>query len=72
MNECIEKGQILYCDKCLGPCKPNVVFYGESLPRRFFEKMDESRCRKNNRKMFNNLKEFNILFAKKYRFRRTS
>ena len=41
MNEYIEKGEILKCDKCNGPCKPNVVFYGENLPKRFFEKMEE-------------------------------
>ena len=41
MNEYIEKGEILECEKCKGPCKPNVVFYGENLPKRFFEKMKE-------------------------------
>ena len=41
INECIEKGEIHYCPECKGPCKPNVVFYGESLPQRFFEKLQE-------------------------------
>ena len=41
INEGIEKGEIYYCPECKGPCKPNVVFYGESLPQRFFEKLQE-------------------------------
>ena len=43
INEGIQKGEIYYCPKCNGPCKPNVVFYGESLPKRFFEKLEESK-----------------------------
>ena len=41
INEGIEKGEIYYCPTCGGPCKPNVVFYGERLPDRFFEKLQE-------------------------------
>ena len=41
INEGIQKGEIYYCPKCHGPCKPNVVFYGEGLPQRFFEKLNE-------------------------------
>ena len=41
INEGIQKGEIYYCPKCSGPCKPNVVFYGEGLPKRFFEKLQE-------------------------------
>ena len=41
INEGIQKGEIYYCPDCKGPCKPNVVFYGESLPSRFFEKLQE-------------------------------
>ena len=41
INEGIEKSEIYYCPECKGPCKPNVVFYGESLPQRFFEKLQE-------------------------------
>ena len=41
INNAIKKGEIYYCEKCFGPCKPNVVFYGEKLPSRFFEKMKE-------------------------------
>ena len=43
INEGIEKGEIYYCPKCNGPCKPNVVFYGEQLPERFYEKLQECR-----------------------------
>ena len=42
INEGIEKGEIYYCPVCKGPCKPKVVFYGENLPDRFYEKQDES------------------------------
>ena len=41
INEGIQKGKIYYCPKCNGPCKPNVVFYGENLPIRFFKKLNE-------------------------------
>ena len=41
INEGIEKGEIYYCPKCGGPCKPNIVFYGEDLPDRFYEKLEE-------------------------------
>ena len=43
INEAIEKGEIYYCPQCKGPTKPYVVFYGEGLPRRFFEKIQESK-----------------------------
>ena len=41
INKGIQKRQVYYCPKCKGPCKPNVVFYGEKLPKRFYEKADE-------------------------------
>ena len=41
INEGIEKGEVYYCPTCGGPCKPNIVFYGEKLPFRFFEKLQE-------------------------------
>ena len=43
INEGVKKGEVYYCPDCKGPCKPNVVFYGEGLPRRFFEKLNESK-----------------------------
>ena len=43
INEGIQNGKIIYCDICGGPCKPNVVFYGEDLSEDFYKKADESR-----------------------------
>ena len=43
INEGIQKDEIYYCPTCNGPCKPNVVFYGEGLPKRFFEKLEDSK-----------------------------
>jgi NAD-dependent histone deacetylase SIR2 len=45
----IKEGKVLICTEpdCNAPCKPKVVFYGESLPKDFFNKMDgfsESDC----------------------------
>ena len=44
INEGVQKGEIYYCPNpdCHGPCKPNVVFYGEGIPKRFFENLDEN------------------------------
>ena len=41
INEGINKGEIYYCPICKGPCKPKIVFYGESLPLRFFERLQD-------------------------------
>ena len=41
INKGIELGEVYYCPKCKGPCKPNVVFYGENLPDRFYDKLDD-------------------------------
>ena len=41
INKGIQSGEIYYCPDCQGPCKPNVVFYGENLPSRFYEKEEE-------------------------------
>lgn len=38
INEGIQKGEVYRCKECNGPCKPNVVFYGEQLPDSFFDK----------------------------------
>ena len=43
INEGINNGKIVYCDVCGGPCKPNVVFYGEDLSEDFYNKAEESR-----------------------------
>ena len=36
----IQKGEVYYCPDCSGPCKPKIVFYGENLPKRFYECLD--------------------------------
>eukprot|EP00826_Nyctotherus_ovalis_P064253 TRINITY_DN9420_c0_g2_i1.p1 TRINITY_DN9420_c0_g2~~TRINITY_DN9420_c0_g2_i1.p1 ORF type:complete len:267 (-),score=94.63 TRINITY_DN9420_c0_g2_i1:90-890(-) len=36
MTEHIVKGEPLFCSKCKGPCKPDVVLFGEALPSSFF------------------------------------
>lgn len=36
MAQHIVKGEVLYCPRCKGPCKPDVVLFGESLPISFF------------------------------------
>jgi NAD-dependent SIR2 family protein deacetylase len=43
INEGINNGTIIYCDICGGPCKPNVVFYGEDLSDDFYKKAGESK-----------------------------
>ncbi len=41
MVESIREGKPKYCEKCKSPCKPDIVFFGESLPDRFFDKVAE-------------------------------
>ena len=43
INEGVKNGKVYYCPNpnCHGPCKPNVVFYGENLPKIFYEKQEE-------------------------------
>ena len=41
INQGIQKGEVYYCPKCKGPCKPKIVFYGEQLPKRFYECLDD-------------------------------
>jgi NAD-dependent SIR2 family protein deacetylase len=36
-REHVEKGQILFCKNCSGPCKTSVVFFGEPMPKEFFD-----------------------------------
>lgn len=43
INEGIKNGNIVYCEQCNGPCKPNVVFYGENLSEEFYEKAQSCR-----------------------------
>jgi len=39
----IKNGKVVYCDKedCKGPIKPNIVFFGEGLPKRFMNVYEE-------------------------------
>ncbi|KAA8649986.1 hypothetical protein EYZ11_007264 [Aspergillus tanneri] len=36
MKEAIGKGEVPYCSQCNGLVKPDIVFFGESLPEDFF------------------------------------
>ena len=45
LSEHIKEGKIMHCPICKFPCKPKVVFYGESLPPEFLtgiQKLAES------------------------------
>lgn len=39
LKQHIQKGEILYCDDCKGPCKMQVVLYGENLPIGVFDNL---------------------------------
>ena len=39
MSDGIEAGEPVRCEYCGGLCKPDIVFFGESLPPRFFRLM---------------------------------
>ena len=41
INKGIKKGEIYYCPVCYGPCKPNIVFYGEKLSSKFYDTIKE-------------------------------
>ena len=41
IKEGIENQKVYFCPTCNGPCKPNIVFFGESLPEEFFNKIEE-------------------------------
>ena len=43
LAENITKGEVLRCrkDGCGGPVKPDITFFGEGLPRSFFEAWDK-------------------------------
>jgi NAD-dependent histone deacetylase SIR2 len=36
----IKTDQVMYCKKDNYPVKPNVIFFGESLPKEFFDKLN--------------------------------
>jgi len=39
VKDTIKKGDVPHCTKCNGLVKPDIVFFGESLPPKFFESM---------------------------------
>eukprot|EP00829_Urostomides_striatus_P012476 TRINITY_DN3287_c0_g4_i3.p1 TRINITY_DN3287_c0_g4~~TRINITY_DN3287_c0_g4_i3.p1 ORF type:complete len:466 (+),score=149.25 TRINITY_DN3287_c0_g4_i3:48-1400(+) len=41
MMECLKKAEPMMCEKCNLPVKPDIVFFGEQLPKKFFEHLDE-------------------------------
>lgn len=41
LKDYIKRGEIMYCEECKVPCKPKVVFYGESLPQSFFDSFQD-------------------------------
>lgn len=40
-DQAIAKQEVMYCSYCHGLVKPDIVFFGESLPEVFHEKFDE-------------------------------
>ncbi|KAI2901577.1 hypothetical protein CBS76997_446 [Aspergillus niger] len=40
MKKAITKGKVPYCTQCKGLVKPDIVFFGESLPADFFDNRD--------------------------------
>eukprot|EP01022_Parablepharisma_sp_SALTPOND_P014836 TRINITY_DN205_c1_g3_i1.p1 TRINITY_DN205_c1_g3~~TRINITY_DN205_c1_g3_i1.p1 ORF type:complete len:469 (+),score=40.39 TRINITY_DN205_c1_g3_i1:1810-3216(+) len=43
MMEAMKSSTPKYCEKCKAPCKPDIVFFGEALPRKFFDCIEELR-----------------------------
>ena len=41
IKEGIKKEKVYYCPRCDTPCKPNIVFFEEELPKQFFKKIEE-------------------------------
>ena len=41
LMEHLKQGNPLMCIKCKAPCKPDIVFFGENLPKRFFQNISE-------------------------------
>jgi NAD-dependent SIR2 family protein deacetylase len=35
-KEALKKQEVLYCEKCHGLVKPDIIFFGEALPAEFF------------------------------------
>lgn len=41
MEQFIQLGDVPHCHECQGLVKPDIVFFGEQLPKRFFDNIDE-------------------------------
>lgn len=41
MEQFIQLGDVPHCHKCQGLVKPDIVFFGEQLPKRFFDNIEE-------------------------------
>jgi NAD-dependent protein deacetylase SIR2 len=39
MRECVQSKTVPHCSTCNGLVKPDIVFFGESLPKRFFDNL---------------------------------
>lgn len=37
MRQAVDEGRVVHCEKCDGLVKPDIVFFGESLPSAFFD-----------------------------------
>ena len=44
INKGIQEGTIVKCDKCDGPCKPNIVLEGEEIDKNFYDKFNDVKC----------------------------
>ena len=42
VRECVKHAKVPRCEKCDGLIKPDITFFGENLPSRFFESLDVS------------------------------
>jgi len=43
MNKAISEATPLFCEKCKVPCKPDIVFFGERLPKSYMGNVEELR-----------------------------
>ncbi|KAI5303188.1 hexokinase A [Ascosphaera pollenicola] len=41
MRQAVEEGRVVHCEECNGLVKPDIVFFGESLPKAFFENLSQ-------------------------------
>ena len=43
LQEAIKTQEVMFCDKsgCGGPVKPNIVFFGEALPKEFLKSIED-------------------------------